>query len=281
VQSNNFDTTWSKAGSTLVGGQSGYDGSSDAWLLESPNTGQSSVIQSISQSGVQTASVYAKAGTTDWMFLYLVGSPDKNAWFNLSNGTLGNINGIDSSIESVGNNWYRCSVSYDTTISMRIYISNGNNSVHSALGANIYIQDAQLNQGLVAMPYLPTTTTTSVGGILANLPRIDYTGGGCGSLLLEPSRSNLVPYSEYNFSVSGGNSAIEYNNTISPEGYQNAFKLIATSTFNAFFRISVSTASASNISLFVKNGNHDWIQVTTNNLTFNFNKDITLYKRLP
>jgi hypothetical protein len=29
-----------------------------------------------------------------------------------------------------------------------------------------------------------------------NVPRIDYTGGGCPHILAEPQRTNLIPYSE-------------------------------------------------------------------------------------
>ena len=32
--------------------------------------------------------------------------------------------------------------------------------------------------------------------VLANVPRIDYTGGGCPHILAEPMRTNLIPYSE-------------------------------------------------------------------------------------
>ena len=53
-----------------------------------------------------------------------------------------------------------------------------------------------LNQGLVAYPYVETTTAPVAGGILEDMPRIDFSGGN-QSLLLEPSRTNLITYSEY------------------------------------------------------------------------------------
>jgi hypothetical protein len=46
------------------------------------------------------------------------------------------------------------------------------------------------------------TTATRVNSsgvieeVLENVPRLDYTGGGCPSLLVEPQRTNLLPYSE-------------------------------------------------------------------------------------
>ena len=64
--------------------------------------------------------------------------------------------------------------------------------------------------------------------ITNNVPRIDYTGGGCGKLLLEPQRTNLFDYSE-DFSQwaanAGGILSIEPNYAISPEGVENAYKV--------------------------------------------------------
>ena len=64
----------------------------------------------------------------------------------------------------------------------------------------------------------------------ANVPRLDYTGGGCPKLLLEPQRTNLVTYSEqFNnaawVQVSSGTGSLPVvtaNNAISPDGYTNA-----------------------------------------------------------
>ena len=51
------------------------------------------------------------------------------------------------------------------------------------------IQDAQLEQGLVARDYIETTTTAVEGGITDNVPRLDYTDSSCPALLLEPQRT--------------------------------------------------------------------------------------------
>ena len=53
-----------------------------------------------------------------------------------------------------------------------------------------------LNQGMVSYPYVETTTAPVAGGILEDMPRLDYSGS-CPALLLEPQRTNLIPYSEY------------------------------------------------------------------------------------
>jgi len=67
-----------------------------------------------------------------------------------------------------------------------------------------------------------------------NVPRIDYTGGGCPHILAEPQRTNLITYSE-DFSnaawskTSGGTGSVPVitsNNVISPDGTQNATRIV-------------------------------------------------------
>ena len=60
----------------------------------------------------------------------------------------------------------------------------------------IYLQDAQLEQGLVARDYIETTTTAVEGGITDNVPRLDYTDSSCPALLLEPQRTNLFAFAD-------------------------------------------------------------------------------------
>ena len=78
-----------------------------------------------------------------------------------------------------------------------ILLLYADSSSASSTAGNIYIQDAQLEQGLVARDYIETTTTAVEGGITDNVPRLDYTDSSCPSLLLEPQRTNLIPQSEY------------------------------------------------------------------------------------
>jgi hypothetical protein len=62
-----------------------------------------------------------------------------------------------------------------------------------------------------------------------NKPRIDFLNDSNGALLLEPQRTNLFTYSE-DFSVSDwtpyGGVVLTNNNAVSPEGVQNATKMI-------------------------------------------------------
>ena len=201
LQSNTFDTTWTNARlSSLTSGQSGYDGSNDAWSVV-PNTANDDhkIYQSVSQTGVITFSVYAKAN--GYNGLALVSSNTNNGkFFNLSNGTLGNdfnSSPIDSTITEIGNGWYRCEVVFNVSAGnfFTIYVSSDGTSTYSFSGNEtdgILIQSAQLEQGLTATDVITTTTTSVTVGITDDLPRVDYSGGGCPSLLLE-----YMPYPHF------------------------------------------------------------------------------------
>lgn len=222
--SNDFsNAAWVKLDVSVTSGQSGYDGSSDAWRLT--NSGSfGNLLQDYAISGVQTFSVYAKADAVNWMWIRIdTSGTQQGQYFDLANGVLGATGtNIDAKIEAVGSTgWYRCSVTYNaTSVRARIYPALADDGA-GQLSGSIYIQDAQLEQGLVATEYIETTTAPIYKGVTDNIPRIDYTSG-CGSLLLEPSRTNLLPDSEYIANWSGANTTIVTNVTTSPEGLQNA-----------------------------------------------------------
>ena len=173
LQSNSFDTTWASTDG-LTSGQSGYDGSNNAWLFTYA-TNNAIAIQANTNGGVQTYSVYAKGSASNGIRLYAFGSTNVNVYFNLNTGTVGaESNNINASIEDVGSGWYRCSMTYNSTnTNLYLYITNNANA--NATSGSIYIQDAQLEEGLVARDYIETTTTAVYGGITDNVPRLDYT----------------------------------------------------------------------------------------------------------
>ena len=234
LQSNQFDTTWTlNVNASAASGQSGYDGSNDAWLLSTIGGQYSSARQVISSSGVHTFSVYAKAGSLSAMALSInVTGNATYQWFDLSNGTLGvnqDNNEIDATIELVNGttDWYRCSVTHTgSLIDVRIFPTLIN--TFSTTAGNILIQDAQFELGLAASSYIESGATNGTAGVLENTPRLNYTTGVANPyLLLEPSRTNLIAQSEYfgdsywtkiGASVVGGYS--------SPEGLSNAYKLV-------------------------------------------------------
>ncbi len=233
LQSNTFsDAAWGKFQSSVTGGQSGYDGTNDAWLLTANASSNTAINQSITLSSVVTLSVYAKANTADFILIRLDRSVNTYAFIDLTNGSVGTKIGAPISVdtESVGNGWYRCSITAADTLNAYIYVCDANGSVNVTNGDSIYIQDAMVNQGMIAYPYVETTTAPVAGGILEDMPRLDYSNGSCPSLLLEPERTNLIEYSEYfDGWTKIGSPTITNNYGISPEGVQNSTRFETTS----------------------------------------------------
>jgi hypothetical protein len=267
LQSNSFDTTWTTSSASVTGGQSGYDGSSDAWLLES--TGASgSLRQSISSSAVLSYSFYAKAGNVNYVRLRLDAATETNAWFLLSgSGSVGTLtNGISSSIESVGGGWYRVSVNANATslITIRVYPSSIDAGGNSS-GNNVYIQNAQLETGDIATDYIATTTAAVSVGPVANVPRLDYLGSSCPRLLLEPQRTNAFLYSNQ----PEGTGWDRVNCTLQtgfagPDGYNSARKFTATSNDSVFYyqNTSVTSGTSYTASVYVKSAGKRYFQIT-------------------
>lgn len=271
LQSNSFDTTWGKSNTSVTGGQSGYDGSSDAWKIESISDGLNRrLFQSLSSSGVQTYSVYAKAGSADFILLQAVGAAGQ--FFNLSTGTKGNTYGgvpIESKIELVGNGWYRCSITFSGSIT-QVWIAQSNGTTTTLEGDNILIQDAQLEIGLAATSVITTGAGTVQAGLLENTPRLDYSGGStCPSLLLEPSRANLITQSEYyNTAWSLTSASVTDNAVTSPEGVQNASKLIpanGTGGNRSISKLYESLTGLHTFSVFAKAGEYGYISLRARN----------------
>lgn len=262
--SNDFsNAAWSRVATSLTSGQSGYDGSSDAWLYQA--TGGATGVyffQSQTITQIRTRSIYAKAGTQSTItFLWDSFNNNKFATFDLSSGTFTNA-GCIASIESVGGGWYRCSTTITNASNGYAFLISLSNETGNGLpsGSSIYIQDAQQELGLVATPYIETGASTAQAGILENTPRFDYSGGAtCPSLLLEPSRTNLTPQSEYFGSgYTFTNVTTAANAAISPEGVSNAYEMTddATNGNHRFIRqITGNTIGQSyTYSIFLKKG---------------------------
>ena len=273
LQSNTFNTTWTNYQSTETGGQSGYDGTNDAWKLTRLVDGGNGVLyQSGLSFSLATFSVYAKAAEENWIYIEIVGSTFPAQYFDLQNGVKGTGSGIgfiDSSIEPVSGatGWYRISITANVSSGNRVSIYNAtaDNTLTGSVNNGVYIQDAQLNYGLVAQEYQETTTTTVVSGITNDMPRLDYSGGAsCQNLKLEPSRTNLIPQSEYIADWNQTNATTSSNQSTSPEGVNNASLSTATGTgaHAPFDTLAGSVTSGANytMSIFYKKGTTNYLR---------------------
>ena len=96
----------------------------------------------------------------------------------------------------------------------------------------------------------------------ANVPRLDYSGGGCPVLLTEPQRTNRITHSEdfSNAAWSKVNSNITINNQISPDGTLNA-SLMASTSAGSYISDSLATYNPSDFSIFVKYIDQQFVQL--------------------
>lgn len=275
LQSNQFDTTWTATNASVTSGQSGYDGSSDAWLLQATSTNNARVQQTVTTDLTHTFSVYAKKGTSDYMQLRLTGDATVLAYFNLANGTVGTTSGVvTTDITDIGNGWYRCSlVSDGAKTSARIYVT-GNNTTTVTSGDNVYIQDSQLEIGLVATDSIESGASKGKAGLLEDEPRFDYhdpsssSAKTCPNLQFDPLRTNLFKNSEYFDSgtyAKEGNLTITTNSINSPEGLKNA-SLFVSDNATSEQRLKASGLAVDNtsnytFSVFAKKKDFDFLQL--------------------
>jgi hypothetical protein len=271
LQSEAFNTTWNVVSMSVTPNTTANPLNAaltaDTITL-SAGTIQKYIEQGIVLSGNFTASVYLKAGTHQFVQFLLGTDPAPFANFDLVNGTA-SATSSTASIVAVGNGWYRCSMSFTSVIGTNIIMLG-----IDSLGATRFLPTAstgtyiafgyQLETGDIATDYIPTTTAAVSVGITADIPRLDYTGGGCPSLLLEPQRTNLALYSEQfnNAAWSPTRAVVTANQIISPDGFANA-DLITDTTFtnNQNFTeqsIAVSNANVT-YSIFVKKGTADFV----------------------
>lgn len=291
--SNGFDNAlWDGAsnGVTVTSGQSGYDGSNNAFKLDKIADDFKRVQQAITETtGLVTWSVYAKAGTlsevvlrggSDDRDLATDGDPNTNpsqygnndrAEFNLANGTFTAINNsVTASMEPITgksgdtNRWYRCSVVFkDPTRLVQIYAG-----FDDSVAGNIFVQNAQLEVGLVATDYIESGFYTGKAGILEDSPRFDYLDVTCPHLLMEPTRKNSIKHSEY-FAGSywtNKDMTMTTNHAVSPQGVKNATKIAPNST-NTTHHVSstISFGTADEFlagSVFVKPDGHTFFHMS-------------------
>ena len=115
---------------------------------------------------------------------------------------------------------------------------------------------------------LPFNFTRSTGGtrvnkdglievVTNNKPRIDFLNDSNGALLLEPTRTNLITYSE-DFSnaawTKSVNTEISANATTSPDGIQNADTITwsTSGSTTQLYQVKSTTGTSQSLSLFVK-----------------------------
>jgi hypothetical protein len=217
------------------------------------------------------------SGDRSWIYQTFAGSP--------SNGTLsiyvklnsaGSVNlvfsdGAGDTQTVTSTTWVRLNIPSAAIGEFRLGLIGYNGTDTCDLS----IAFSQVEAGDIATDTITTLGTAVSVGPVANVPRLDYSGGSsCPRLLLEPQRTNLITSSEdftaslYNY-ISG--IAVTKNQTTSPDGYNNADLITEDSTSGAH-RIGIATNIGSaglttTMSVFAKANGRDWLLLSNANMS--------------
>ena len=206
------------------------------------------VVSGLSTGATHTYSFYAKAAErTNAQILFSQGSNNALASANLSTGTIsapvvngGVWTGASATIISVGNGWYRITLTAtivgSSALSCRIILENSpGNATYTGDGTSgIYVWGAQLEQASTVGDYVST------GATINSAPRFthDPTTGESLGLLVEEARMNLTLQSEsFNTTWTAAAVTVSANSVIAPDGLTTADTITADGT-SAFHNVS-------------------------------------------
>lgn len=235
---------WTKLACTALDNQAiAPDGTLTAALITDSAT-LLKWVQSVGSADVgatRTMSFYGKAGTMRWVAVYPNNATTGSVNFDLATGTLGVVTThaalLGYGIESVGNGWYRCFVTFIRTISLsndRIYLANANNSA-SYVGDGTgtwYIWGGQQVLGNNPGPYTRTTAAAINTGNIRQIAQkkqnlITYSEDLSNAAWSKPSATITTGQADPN----GGTAACKIAETVDA-AYHQVFRLFSTTTNN-------------------------------------------------
>jgi hypothetical protein len=216
------------------------------------------------------------SGDRSWIYQTFAGSP--------SNGTLsiyvklnsaGSVNlvfsdGAGDTQTVTSTTWVRLNIPSAAIGEFRLGLIGYNGTDTCDLS----IAFSQVEAGDIATDYIATTSAAVSVGPVANVPRLDYLGSTCPRLLLEPQRTNSLTYSEQFDNAAwtkGGDTILTANYGTSPDGYQNADRLVAdTSSGGHIVYRTITTTGTHTISIFAKASgyNYTFLGYDGGNLTY-------------
>lgn len=225
------DASWGKVNSSVTANSTtSPDGTTNADTLTGDGTNNQHYIAgttsgNITSGTTYTYSIYAKKNTNNFIQLWISNAfGGMFANFDLNNGVVGTL-GIGSggsnptsSIQSVGNGWYRCSMTFVPTstgiVGLLCIITTSASAPRAegnTLSTSVYLYGAQLEAGAYPTTYIPTTSATATRVADSFSRNNIYTNGlisaSGGTWFVE--LKNTIPYIRDTFAQSlfiGGNS---------------------------------------------------------------------------
>jgi len=225
---------------------------------------------SVTSGATYTISCYLKAAEETTGSIILSNSPFPRAKFNLSSGTvISAAGGGTGTIESVGNGWYRCAVSFSapaSTINAGVAVRDIEANYTGDGVSGIYAWGAQLSVGPLPLDYTPTTSAAVYG------PRFDFDPVTLAArgLLIEEQRTNLFTYSEQFDNAAWNKSAVSAtaNAITSPDGSVTADLLSGdgTTSTHDIHQVPFTGATTVTASIYVKSSTSNFVYLSINNI---------------
>jgi predicted outer membrane repeat protein len=281
LQSQTFGTTWSQVGVTVTSDAiAAPDGTLTAdkiMEVAAASTPRISQVCTGLVGSVNVFSVYAKTAERNQIRLVLEGSGLFSAYFNTDTGVVSGTGGsCTATMTSVGNGWYRCSVTWTAaTTAFAPYIATASGGSTIGSGDNtkgIYLWGAQLEAvtyQTTPSTYYPTTSAAYYG------PRLVYDPVTLASLgiLVEEARTNINVQSNTLTNAAWAISAATIGGTpiVAPDGSTTASVMDdGVTTAEHFITIAsppATTASTNyTYSIFVKNGTRRYVGLSLGRL---------------
>jgi len=204
---------WSASNLTVTGSQSDpFGGTTAALLNEGTANNFHFVNQNVSiSSGTYTLSVYAKAGTSNFIGLFAT-VINQGAIFNLTTGAFtGNYIGAPTSYASTNtglpSGWWRVSIVVTGAFGFGIATSsNGTATTYTGTSQTVTVAAPQIEIGSTLNTYVPTTTTAVYG-----TPTLSFSGVSeigllsTGALYLQPAGTGALQAQATTSTTAGGN----------------------------------------------------------------------------
>ena len=238
-------------------------------LQNNTNIGSHGIFTAIVFATGSTMTVYAKAGTTNFVGITNTSNfaAYSGATFNLSTGQVGVTANCTASMIDVGNGWYRCVVANTTTYAGSFFVVSVLESNqapwlgYAGTNKNIYIWGAQLETGPFPSSYIPTVAST----VLRNADVASMTGTNFSDWY-NTSQSTVVAEYFYPLNANPGSAVFSFgpvalgsflsinlgnvgwfNGSLNPNATSNAINKIALA-FNGTGNASASANSGSVVS---------------------------------
>jgi hypothetical protein len=239
------------------------DLSNGVWIKQNSPTVTSNTV--LAPNGTLTAdTVILSTGKYVYQVISLVAGQTYtlSAYIRVSSGTntfkfniFGSGNNFTSSTITATSEWQRFSFTFTA-------VATGNTGMYPLIvdglaGGTFYVWGSMINIGSTARPYQPTTDRL-------NYPRITYQNGK-GALLSELQRTNQLLYSNKFDEIvwNKTNVGVTASATISPDGTNNAWKLVPNTSVGAQFVLqnsSVTSGTRYVQTVFAKAGEYQWLQ---------------------